>query len=306
MHELTNRRQAHAKEPDPPRARNLPSDAKMTTIALITNQNGIATVNARELHAFLEVKTHFRNWIRRRIETYGFVEGEDFTTSAFENDGNDRSIFEVDKFVQLTSTEETGKNANGIFAPPKFGHRVTLLTHDEERGSDGFDVAVDYHLTVDMAKELSMLENNVKGKEARRYFIKREADAARLQIENSVLAQKLVKSLESNNQKLLTSNGTLLDTNTRLEEANGDLELTNKVLVNAVKDYQASPQQLKERIDQGIRVKEQQYRRSMSKESAKILRAVAKIDAYLRKHMPAAHQDLEGYLNVVKSSYTCH
>ena len=284
MHELTNRRPAHAQEPDTPRARNLPSDAKMTTIALITNQNGIATVNARELHAFLEVVTPFRHWIRRRIETYGFVNGEDFTTSAFENDGNARSIFAVDKFV----------------------HRVDPLTQDEERGSDGFDVAVDYHLTVDMAKELSMLENNAKGKEARRYFIKREADAARLQIENSVLAQKLVKSLESNNQKLLTSNGTLLDTNTRLEEANGDLELTNKVLVNAVKDYQASPQQLKERIDQGIRVKEQQYRRSMSKESAKILRAVAKIDAYLRKHMPAAHQDLEGYLNVVKSSYTCH
>lgn len=31
--------------------------------------------------------------------------------------------------------------------------------------------AVDYHLTLDMAKELSMVENNAKGREARRYFI---------------------------------------------------------------------------------------------------------------------------------------
>ena len=31
--------------------------------------------------------------------------------------------------------------------------------------------SVDYHLSLNMAKELSMVENNAKGKEARRYFI---------------------------------------------------------------------------------------------------------------------------------------
>ncbi len=33
---------------------------------------------------------------------------------------------------------------------------------------------IDYHLTLDMSKELSMVENSLKGKEARRYFIECE------------------------------------------------------------------------------------------------------------------------------------
>lgn len=33
---------------------------------------------------------------------------------------------------------------------------------------------IDYHLTLDMAKELSMVERNAKGKQARRYFIECE------------------------------------------------------------------------------------------------------------------------------------
>ncbi|MDR0672237.1 MAG: antA/AntB antirepressor family protein, partial [Zoogloeaceae bacterium] len=38
----------------------------------------VQTVNARELHAFLEVKSEFRHWIKNRIAEYGFVEGIDY------------------------------------------------------------------------------------------------------------------------------------------------------------------------------------------------------------------------------------
>ena len=40
--------------------------------------NAVETVNARELHAFLEVQTRFNDWIKNRIEQYDFVEGLDF------------------------------------------------------------------------------------------------------------------------------------------------------------------------------------------------------------------------------------
>jgi phage anti-repressor protein len=37
--------------------------------------------------------------------------------------------------------------------------------------------ATDYHLTLDMAKELAMVENNERGRQVRRYFIKLEKEA---------------------------------------------------------------------------------------------------------------------------------
>ena len=38
----------------------------------------IETVNARELHSFLEVQTRYNDWIKNRISEYSFVEESDF------------------------------------------------------------------------------------------------------------------------------------------------------------------------------------------------------------------------------------
>lgn len=82
--------------------------------------------NARDLHAALGVDTRFDDWIRRRIEEYGFADGEDFSS-----------------------------------------------TLRKTRGRP----ATDYHLTLDMAKELAMVENNDAGRRIRRYFIALEKQA---------------------------------------------------------------------------------------------------------------------------------
>jgi anti-repressor protein len=42
------------------------------------NEQTLNTVNARELHTFLELGRDFSNWIKARIAQYGFEEGEDF------------------------------------------------------------------------------------------------------------------------------------------------------------------------------------------------------------------------------------
>ncbi len=42
------------------------------------NAEGEATVNARDLHAFLEVGKMFAHWIQDRIKHFEFVENQDF------------------------------------------------------------------------------------------------------------------------------------------------------------------------------------------------------------------------------------
>jgi len=97
---------------------------------------------ARDLHAVLEVGKDFSTWIKDRIEKYGFTEGEDFIVKL---DSPDLAIQEDGFSPDLVKTS-----------------------------SQGGRPAIDYHLTLDMAKELAMIENNPKGREVRRYFIRVE------------------------------------------------------------------------------------------------------------------------------------
>jgi phage anti-repressor protein len=87
----------------------------------------VETVNARELHAFLENGDHFATWVRDRINQYGFVDGIDYTT--------------------FSANAEKGR--------PR----------------------IEYALSLDMAKELAMVERTEKGKQARQYFIECERQA---------------------------------------------------------------------------------------------------------------------------------
>jgi len=84
------------------------------------NNEVVQTVNARELHTFLEVKSRFSDWFHRQVELYGFTQDVDFIAILV-----------------------------GEYSPPR----------------------KDYHISIDMAKELSMVERTDKGKEARQYFI---------------------------------------------------------------------------------------------------------------------------------------
>lgn len=111
--------------------------------------------NARDLHRALQVETRFNDWIARRIEEYGFVDGEDF-------------------YSILSKT--AGSLKGGRLASQKRGNRIELdspiLANQVRHGGDRR--RRDYRLTLDMAKELAMIENNPIGQQVRRYFIRAE------------------------------------------------------------------------------------------------------------------------------------
>jgi anti-repressor protein len=125
----------------------------LTNLVLLTNElvpvyknsQEKRLVNARELHEWLESGQDFSDWIKGRIEQYGFIENKDFSIIL-------------------------GKSTGG--RPSK-----------------------EYIITLDMAKELSMVERTEKGKEARQYFIKCEEKLQEL-TRPSCIEDVLIQSLQ--------------------------------------------------------------------------------------------------------------
>lgn len=110
-------------------------------IPVFQSKIGNITANvcdARTLHAFLDVGKDFSSWLKGRIDKYKFQEGQDF----------------------MQVVDSSAPQNGGALKSNSYG-----------------DVKIDYHLSLDMAKELSMVENNEKGRQARKYFIDCERKA---------------------------------------------------------------------------------------------------------------------------------
>ena len=69
----------------------------------------VRTVNARDLHAFLEVKKDFSNWIKKQIERARLVEGRDYIIFAQkgENTGRGRSSLEYYLTIEAVKLFDT-------------------------------------------------------------------------------------------------------------------------------------------------------------------------------------------------------
>lgn len=85
----------------------------------IINNTEINSVNAREIHSYLEIKTPFSMWIKRAIEKYDFEDGQDFTTHKFVN-GKATQIdyivsFDMAKELCLVEPNEKGKETRKYF-----------------------------------------------------------------------------------------------------------------------------------------------------------------------------------------------
>lgn len=116
-------------------------------IPVIRTEEGNQAVNARDLHDWLNVGRDFTSWIKGRIGKYGFEESKDFQIIRLDMMGN----VLTDRLPRIgENLAETGESDN---------QRVAKT---------------EYIISLDMAKELSMVENNERGREARKYFIEVE------------------------------------------------------------------------------------------------------------------------------------
>lgn len=92
----------------------------------------VKTVNARELHSFLDSRQDFSTWIKGRVNQYGFAQDIDF--------------IQFHNFVESNSRPR-----------------------------------IEFTITIEMAKELAMVERSDKGKQARTYFIECERKLKQVQ-----------------------------------------------------------------------------------------------------------------------------
>ena len=145
----------------------------------------VNSVNARELHEYIQSKSDYSTWIKNRIKKYDFKENQDYI---------------------IIQTKKAGNNA-------------TLK---------------EYFITLDMAKELSMVENNEKGREARRWFI----EMAKRHLQNELC--KPHPHIEKLEQTILKQNAIIAEFQTQLTKQSNDekLKRDNKALQRTLIEFQ--------------------------------------------------------------------
>lgn len=102
----------------------------MNELIPIQDNDGTQAVMGRDLHKFLEVRAHYKDWLPRMV-AYGFTAGQDY-----------------------------------------------VLKNERVLGANNREYEQSNHvISLDMAKEISMIQRTDKGKQARQYFIECERRA---------------------------------------------------------------------------------------------------------------------------------
>ena len=177
----------------------------MEELLKVTTDNERITLSARDLHEFLEIKTHFKDWFPRMKE-YGFEEGVDFCSFLSE--------------------------------------------------STGGRPATDYQITIDMAKEICMIQRSDKGKQARQYFLQLEKEwntPEKVMARALLLANRNIESLTAANNSLKIENKAKDQQIAELKPKADytDVILQNKSLVtitSIAKDYGMSGSALNDKL----------------------------------------------------------
>jgi phage anti-repressor protein len=122
-------------KPGLPALPTFPDDGLVTVTPGTIGGKPCMVVDGLELHDRLGSRRDFSTWIKGRIAKYGFAADEDYETS---------------QVIDSSCSPKRGSRESNLIAG---ANRIT------------------YTLTLEMAKELAMVENNAMGRKIRRYFI---------------------------------------------------------------------------------------------------------------------------------------
>ena len=135
----------------------------MNELIPIQDNDGTQAVMGRDLHKFLEVRAHYKDWLPRMV-AYGFTAGQDY-----------------------------------------------VLKNERVLGANNREYEQSNHvISLDMAKEISMIQRTDKGKQARQYFIeceRRAKEPVQLSPEELMaraikVADNTIKELEAKTREL--------------------------------------------------------------------------------------------------------
>ena len=140
----------------------------------IVGKEKINAVNARDLWRNLDSKQEFSRWVQNRLKATMAEENidyilvlETYKSQKISESAENSLISEVVEFAE-NSNQEVLENTDKIVD-------LASLSNQNKRGGDRR--SVDYIITLDLAKEFSMLEKNQNGKTMRRYFINFEKES---------------------------------------------------------------------------------------------------------------------------------
>lgn len=145
----------------------------MNELIKISYETEEPTVSARDLHAGLEIKSNFTTWFDRMKE-YGFSESLDYSVK---------------------------------WSDSKNGNAVIFEKSSQYMSSKGY--LMDACISVDMAKQICMIQRTDKGREYRQYFLDLEKawnTPEQVFARALKMADKTIESLKHDNAALLEDN----------------------------------------------------------------------------------------------------
>ena len=123
-------------------------------------EDGKYYVDAEVLHEWLGVKTAFSKWFKRRVDSYKFIEYEDYLVYYYK-DFNKLTKVKSDFSQTIENTKVI--NCSNL-------KKLSDFTN-EKQATAGLGYNKKYFLSKDMTKHLAMVEDADKGKLVRDYYI---------------------------------------------------------------------------------------------------------------------------------------